>query len=126
MARAHFEDDIQMAIVQHLKLRGVPGAVWFHVPNGGRRNPREAARFKQLGVRAGVSDLILVHDKNIFALELKAPRGRASESQLEFIRDMKNAGAKVCIAEGIDKALDALESWGLLRGTARMLKNALQ
>src|SRR5665213_414913 len=102
MARAHVEDDIQMAVVTHLKIRGTRGLVFWHTPNGGRRNVREAARFKAMGVRAGVSDLILVHDQKIFALELKSPGGRASEKQLEFLSDMENAGAYTCICESID------------------------
>ena len=31
----------------------------FHVPNGGKRNAAEAARFKAMGVKAGVPDLCL-------------------------------------------------------------------
>ena len=50
------------AVCQHLRQRGARGLLWFHVPNGGRRSPEEAAIFNGLGVRAGVSDLILVHD----------------------------------------------------------------
>ena len=35
------EDQIQAALVQHIELRGVPGLVYFHVPNSSkpRRRP---------------------------------------------------------------------------------------
>jgi hypothetical protein len=62
--------------------------------------------------------LLLWHDGKSFALELKAEGGRATESQLKFLSDMKNAGAFTCLAEGLDRALKVLESWGLLRGVA--------
>ncbi len=32
----------------------------FHIPNGGSRNIIEAAKFKKLGVKAGVPDLQLI------------------------------------------------------------------
>jgi hypothetical protein len=48
------EQIIQRAVCQHLRQRGARGLVWFHVPNGGRRSPVEAAIFNGLGVRAGV------------------------------------------------------------------------
>lgn len=31
----------------------------MHIPNGGYRKPSEAARFRALGVRAGVPDILL-------------------------------------------------------------------
>lgn len=112
------EQQIQRAVVQHLRSRGARGLVYTHVPNGGYRRPVEAAIFKSIGVRAGVSDLLLWHRGKSFALELKAPGGRASESQLEFIADMERAGAFTCICEGLDPALRTLEAWGLLQGRA--------
>jgi hypothetical protein len=41
--RAQPEQIIQRAIVQHLKLRGAHGAVWWHTPNGGARRKTEVA-----------------------------------------------------------------------------------
>lgn len=112
------EQTIQRAVVQHLRQRGVPGLVFIHVPNGGKRRPIEAAVFKGIGVRAGASDLLLWHAGKSFALELKVPGGRATESQLEFLADMERAGAFTSLSEGLTAALRALESWGLLRGVA--------
>ena len=113
------EDAIQWAIFDHIRARGPRDLVAWHTPNGGRRNRIEAARFKGLGVRAGVSDLVAVHRGRIFALELKAPGGSATETQLKFIADMERAGASTCVADGLDEALAVLEAWGLLRGTTQ-------
>jgi hypothetical protein len=110
------EQQIHRAVVQHLRQRGVPGVVFIHVSNGGKRKPIEAAIFKSLGVRAGASDLLLWRTGRSFALELKAPNGRATDAQIEFLADMEKAGAFTCLAEGLDAALAALEEWGLLRG----------
>lgn len=109
------EQAIQRAVVQHLRVRGIKGLVFFHVPNGGRRSSHEGAIFKSLGVRAGVSDLILVHDGKIFAMELKAPGGRATEAQMTFLSDIDAAGAFTAMPEGLDAALQTLEAWGLLK-----------
>jgi len=110
------EAQIQRAVVLHLRHRGVPGLVFSHCPNGGYRRPAEAAIFKALGVRAGVSDLLLWHDGKSFALELKAPGGRPSEAQLAFLADFDRAGGFTAIADDIDRALATLAVWGLLRG----------
>jgi hypothetical protein len=100
-------------------MRGVPGLVFVHCPNGGARRRIEAAILQGLGVRAGASDLLLWHAGKSFALELKAPGGRASDAQLQFITDMEGAGAATCIAVGLDQALGWLEQHGLLRGRAQ-------
>ncbi len=112
------EQQIHRCIVQHLRARGVPGLVFLHPANGGFRRRVEAKIFSGLGVRAGASDLLLWHDGKSFALELKAPGGRATDAQLAFLSDMEAAGAFCCIAEGLDRALKVLEAWGLLRGKA--------
>jgi hypothetical protein len=51
-------------------------------------------------------------------LELKAPKGKPTEAQLEFRDSISGQGAYTCIAEGLDEALMALELWGLLRAAA--------
>ena len=111
------EQKIHQTIVQHLRTRAQRGVVWWHSPNGGWRSPVEAKIFQSLGVRAGVADLVLLHDGQFFALELKAPGGRLTESQAAFLDDVEAAGGVVACAEGLDAALRKLERWGLLRGT---------
>jgi hypothetical protein len=116
--RARPEDQIQRAVFEHLRVRGAPDVFAFHPANGGYRKPIEAAVLKGLGVRAGVPDVIAVHEGRCYALELKAPGGRPTELQLATIAAMEAAGAYCCIAEGLDRALATLEAWGLLRGQA--------
>jgi hypothetical protein len=112
------EQTIQRAVFDHLCLRAAPGVFAFHVPNGGYRKPIEAAIMKGLGVRAGVPDIIAIHEGRCYALELKAEGGRATPKQLEAIAAMEAAGAYCCIAEGLDRAIACLEAWGILRGHA--------
>lgn len=113
------EQQIHRAVVRHLQLRGVPGLVWWHSPMGAHYASRfQGAMMKALGARKGVSDFILVHQSKIFALELKAEGGRATEEQISFILDMDRQGAFTAIATGIDQAIATLEVWGLLRGSS--------
>jgi hypothetical protein len=112
------EAQIQRAIVQHYRARAADGVFMFAVPNGGFRRKVEAAILQATGTVAGVPDTIWIKDGQVFALELKAPGGRPTESQLATIAEMERAGAYCCIAEGLDRALSVLVAWGLLRGAA--------
>jgi hypothetical protein len=113
------EAAIHAAVVEHLRLRAKPDVLWVHPANGGSRDIREAAHFKRIGVLAGASDLLLWHHGNSFALELKSPGGRLSDAQQEFLARFNEAGGHTCVAEGVDRAIACLESWGLLVGRAQ-------
>ena len=116
-ARRGVEDQIQAAVVLHLTVRALPGVVWFHVPNGGSRTAAEAGRFKALGVKAGVPDLLAVRDGRLFGLELKADGGRVSEAQAVMLAELEAAGAIVGVANGLDEALATLERWQIIRAS---------
>jgi hypothetical protein len=115
------EAAIQQAIFAHLRMRAALGVGAFHVPNGGYRRPVEAARLKGLGVRVGVPDVIAVHRGQVYAIELKTEHGKATEGQLQAIEEIRAAGGHAQICYGLDRALAALEGWGLLRGPAGVL-----
>lgn len=108
------EGVIHRAVVDHLHRRAHPGVVWFHVPNA-PRNAIAGAILKRMGMRAGVSDLLLFHRKELFALELKRPGGRATDEQQKFLDDIRQNGGHGVVAEGLDEALGCLALWGLLK-----------
>jgi VRR-NUC domain len=108
--RSSPESAIHRAVVDHLRLRAKPDVLWLHCPNGERRDPITGAKLKRLGVLAGAADLLLGHNGNSFALELKAPGGRLSEAQLDFLARFNDAGGHTAIAEGLDRALACLEA----------------
>jgi len=112
------EAQIHAAVVAHLRLRAKPDVLFLHVPNGGKRDKISAAILKRMGTLAGAADLLLWHQGNAFALELKAAGGRLSEAQLEFMARFADAGGHICVADSIERALAVLESWQLLRGRA--------
>jgi hypothetical protein len=124
--RAQPEAQDQRALCQHLAIRGVPGLVWFAVPNGSKLGGKVSAKGiaiqgainKGLGVKRGVSDLIFLHDGKFYALELKAEGRTPTAEQLEFIDRVNAAGGFACWCAGLDRALAVLERWGLLKGRA--------
>ena len=114
--RANPETEIQVAVLAHINQRGVPGLVAWHTPNGGFRTPIEAKIFKTMGVKSGIPDVFLLHGGRLYALELKAPGGKPTETQLCTLAELHTAGAIIEIAVGLDEAIETLENWGLLRG----------
>lgn len=112
--RRHIEDSLQMSLVRVLKQ--FSKVLFFHVPNGGFRNVIEAARLKAMGVMPGVADLIFVMPPHatMYALELKAPKKKPRDSQLEFKERVIAAGGKYEYADNMDVAIHYLKEWGVL------------
>ena len=109
------EQQYQRAVIQHIAWRARPGVFAFHVPNGGWRSRVEGAILKAIGTVAGVPDIICIFEGRVYALELKAARGRLTDVQRVVHERLREAGAHVAVAHGIDEALAWLEAWNLLR-----------
>lgn len=105
----HEEDNMQMACVRWFGLQ-FPGIakLLHHSPNGGRRNAREAARFKAMGTRAGFPDLILLLPSadgrfRFLAIELKTKAGRQSEHQKDYERLITEHGGKYVVVRSVEE-----------------------
>lgn len=109
------EQSIQRAVFSHLRTRPAKGVFAFHPANGGWRSKVEAAILKTCGVIPGVPDVIAIKGGHVYALELKAGRGKPTDDQRMTMWAMEQAGATVAVATGLDAALEQLEQWGLLR-----------
>lgn len=91
-----------------------PHLIIFHVPNGGYRDQREAAKLKWIGVVAGVHDLIVIDDCGlVYLLEVKAPDGVLSADQIKFHGRCRSMNVPQAIVTTIDDARAAFKRWGL-------------
>jgi len=102
------EHNEQVALVR--KLRGL-GYFVLAIPNGGKRDAREAKRLKDEGVMAGIPDLLLVlPDGRSFWIELKTRKGgRVSEVQNQIHADLEELGHDVIVAKGAKDAWEQLQ-----------------
>ena len=86
----------------------------IHVPNGGYRNAVEAAKFKQMGVRAGVPDLILLYPNKehpFMGIELKAGKNRQSVHQKEYEAEFGRIGAKYVVVRSIGEFMKVVNEY---------------
>lgn len=94
--KRHLEDDEQMlffawfdSVFPHLQK------LCRHVPNGGKRDAREGARFKRLGVRAGALDIelnIARHGFHGLFIEMKTGKNKPTQHQFETIQALREQG----------------------------------
>lgn len=105
---SHGEDNLQIACVEWFKYQ-YPKLELIHIPNGGKRNPIEAARFKRMGVRKGTLDLLLLEpNKGIHGLwiELKVGKNKMSKEQKDFSIKMIQRGYGVVEVRSFEQFKD--------------------
>lgn len=113
----HLESQEQQALVRWAQYHPIPKNYLSANPNGGYRNPREAARLKLEGVRPGVSDLFLAYPTEQFHglwIEMKRPKGhtsRLTSPQAAWLDRMKGVGYDTHVAYGWEDARYYLETY---------------
>ena len=111
------EDTEQIAVVQwaQYNVNHHPELKWLHhCPNGGSRNRLEAVKLKQMGVKAGVSDLCLPYPKGIYCglyIEMKYGNNRQQDSQKEFLKEMAEAGHFVATCYSAEEAINVISEY---------------
>jgi hypothetical protein len=113
------EQQIHLALVEHLRTRARKGLVFWHTPNGGFRSWSEAKIFSGLGVLPGVPDLLMLHKRQLYGLELKRPKAKPTSNQIATIAALEAAGCICAVADSLDSAVEQLECWDLLKGRAQ-------
>lgn len=102
----HIEDDLQISIIQYWDLiHPDDKRMLAHFANGGRRNAIEAAKFKRMGVRAGIPDLILLIPNKFYpfmGIELKTAKGKQSEYQKQYQSEFERRGYKYVVVRSLD------------------------
>jgi len=113
----HHEDEEQKALFEWAAF--YPELRWMHsIPNGGNRNPREAARLVQQGVKAGVSDVFLPVARNGhhgLYIEMKrsksSGRSHITEAQGDFMFAMTEQKYKCVVCYGFLEAITEISNY---------------
>ena len=103
----------QAAIVRYVRAVAPHVRIW-HVPNGGLRNKREAAKLRWTGLMAGVPDLTLMLPEGQTCFwEVKTPRRGLSEEQKNFRAAADELGHRFTVVRSIEDARKELALMGV-------------
>lgn len=80
-----------------------PRCIIFSVPNGGTRNKMEAIKLKSTGMKAGVSDLIVILPNKVLFVEVKTETGRQSDKQIEFEKTITDLGYSYILVRSLEE-----------------------
>ncbi|QDP48829.1 MAG: hypothetical protein Unbinned1643contig1000_19 [Prokaryotic dsDNA virus sp.] len=107
------EDKLQHSVMEYMKFQ-YPNVYAIHIPNEGKRSPFERFKFKYLGGRAGVPDIMIFRsngEKNGLAIELKVGYNKPTENQLESIEKLKKENWECHWLNDYDKVIQVIEDY---------------
>jgi hypothetical protein len=121
------ENDLHEAVADALDKLLLPPAQWTTFPAGSVPLPPEfAAKLARLGLKRGWPDILIVHDRAVFGIELKTATGILSRTRIVRTRSgalrelagqtdvfpkLGRAGMRISICRSVDEVLAALRGW---------------
>jgi VRR-NUC domain-containing protein len=98
--------------MEWVRLQSTIKRLILHFPNEGKRSPRYGKLMKDLGMRAGVSDLFIPMARHGFIgawIEIKTSKGIVSVAQKDFLSDMEQLGHFTTICRSIEEGINTIK-----------------
>lgn len=103
------EDQLQASICQFLD-RALPDDAWYcAIPNGSvlagapAKRAMQMNKLKRTGLKVGAPDLFVVYGGFFYAIELKAGKGKQSDSQQSVAGEINHAGGYYSIVRSLEE-----------------------
>jgi hypothetical protein len=106
------EDIIQIQVVHWIKSNTTLPVIG--IANQRACSPREGAKLKRMGVKAGCSDLFIPRPSSIYHglwIELKTAKGKPSTHQIAFVKEMQYEGYEAVFAYGFEEAIAIIKEF---------------
>jgi hypothetical protein len=107
------EETIHKTVMEWVRTHPMLKGLVLHFPNEGRRSERFGRLLKDMGMRAGVSELLIAMQRHGYGgawIELKSSNGFLSQPQKDFLSDMRQQNYFVSVCHSIDEAIKVI-SW---------------
>lgn len=106
------EAALHRAVAAYLRVALPEDAVWTTFPAGGGGRVR-GAQLKAAGLMAGWPDIQILHHGKLICVELKAARGRLSDTQAATILRIQAAGGLTVLAYSVADVETMLRAYGV-------------
>jgi len=97
-----------------LELSAAPGVLYMHTGNGLQRPGKAMNMLKNMGVRTGAFDWLIIVEGKAHWLELKKPGKEPSEEQLKFMDEARAAGCSAYVADDPVEVRAILWGWNAI------------
>ena len=110
----NYEEHVEQVKFVQRVLHTRQDLIIYAIPNGGKRNPREAIRLKAEGVLPGIPDLAIAEPIGPYHgcyIEMKTKKGKVSGDQNSLMIKLESKGYKCYVARSCEQAWAILEAY---------------
>ena len=108
------EDILQNKVMTYLQTKH-PNVYAIHVPNEGKRTPFMQFKFKYLGGKRGIPDILIFHGNKFgkfgLAIELKVGYNKPTKSQYDALESLKKANWEVHWVNTYEKTIQIIDDY---------------
>ena len=104
---------LHCAVVDHLSAVLKPPTWFTSIEHGVKLPPATARRLNRIQVKAGIPDILIVHDGRCHWIELKAGRNGLQGAQIVVGAALGLAGCHPRVCRSIDDVGASLRLWGI-------------
>lgn len=107
------EDKLQHSVMEYIGFQ-YPNVYAIHVANEGKRSPFERFKFKYLGGKAGVPDILIFRSNGIrngLAIELKVGYNKPTDSQKESLQKLRKENWECHWTNDYDKTIEIIDKY---------------
>lgn len=112
------EADLQCKLIHYLRSNNIlcfaPCNEAFMTVTTGKKNFGLYQHYVNMGMEKGVLDVWILHRGKTYVIELKAPTGKLSPSQIGFIARLEREDIPYLVTDCYYTAVDQLDEWGVL------------
>ena len=92
------EKDIQKTIIDYLRYNG-----WFVIKNNTVGIYKKNTDSYIPSQAVGLADLTIIKDSRVIMLEVKTPKGKQSDGQIEFEKSWKEKGGEYYVVRSVEE-----------------------
>lgn len=108
------EDKLQHSVMQYVGFN-YPDVYIIHCANEGKRSPFERFKFKYLGGKAGIPDILIFrsggNNKNGLAIELKVGYNKPTDNQKDALERLKKENWECHWTNDYDKTIEIIDKY---------------
>lgn len=115
------EDALTIAVADYLRLQ-YPKVLFCHIANERKTTPQRGSKFKKMGVKAGMPDIMIYHQREMIrsglrgvwsgvAIELKIKPNKPTENQLKTLKDLSVEGWETAVCYSFDEAKKTIDNY---------------
>ena len=108
------ESKIQRAIAAYLDVALPAGSFWTAINPIPGKSIVAAVTSKAMGMKAGVPDILILHNGETLWIEIKREGGYLSKVQKAVHVNIEMAGGNVYTARSIDDIQEILQQWEII------------